>query len=130
MMRFLTICLILINTLSTTAQVIPLTTSSDSAKYYYYQGWNEVMNHGNYSAAEVAFRKMYAVDSSFVLGMALLGRISDQGDEQKRLIQLIELNFDSASHEEQLVIALFLELIKRRRYGYLGSRGTLLSGTH
>ncbi len=91
-----------------------LTTNSDSAKYYYYQGWNEVMNNGNYSASEIAFRKMYSFDSSFVLGKALLGRISDQAAEQRALILSIEATMDSVSNDEQLVIELFLELIKRR----------------
>ncbi len=106
--------LILLSTTATLAQVLPLTTDSDSAKYYYYQGWNEVMNHGNYSASEVAFRKMYAFDGSFVLGQALLGRISDQAEEQERIITSLEANFDSASTDEQLIIELFTELIKRR----------------
>lgn len=106
--------LILLSVKATLAQVLPLTTSSDSAKYYYYQGWNEVMNHSNYSASEAAFRKMYALDSSFVLGQALLGRISDQSEEQKQIISTLEANIDSANTDEQLVIELFAELIKRR----------------
>lgn len=114
MKSIVTVLLILVSAASTQAQVLPLTTNSDSAKYYYYKGWNEVMNNGNYSASEVAFRKMHAFDSSFVLGQALLGRISDQADEQRNIIRSIEANLDSANADEQLVIELFLELIKRR----------------
>jgi tetratricopeptide (TPR) repeat protein len=114
MKSIVTILIILVSTHATIAQTLPLSTNSDSAKYFYYQGWNEVMNHGNYSASEAAYRKMYAYDSSFVLGQALLGRISDKPEEQKGIITFIESNLDSASTDEQLVIELFTELIKRR----------------
>ncbi|MEM8895499.1 MAG: hypothetical protein AAGC88_13035 [Bacteroidota bacterium] len=105
---------ILVSVITAHSQTLPLSTNSDSAKYFYYQGWDEVMNNGNYAASEVAFRNMYACDSSFVLGQALLGRISDKAEEQKALIQSIESNLDSANSDEQLVLKLFVELIKRR----------------
>ena len=96
------------------AQKIELSTDSDSAKYFYDQGWNEVMNNGNYSAAEKAFRNMYDQDSSFVLGQALLGRISNDDQERRELVLTIESNIDSANADERLVLELFLELISRR----------------
>lgn len=114
MKSIITILIILVSAMVTKAQLLPLSTDSDSARHFYYQGWNEVMNNGNYSASEAAFRKMYAFDSNFVLGKALLGRISDQPDEQASIISSIEANLDSANADEVLVIELFLELIKRR----------------
>lgn len=99
---------------SALAQRLPLSTTNDSAKYYYDKGWDEVMNNGNYSASEVAFRKMYAFDSSFVLGKALLGRISDDAAEQVRLIAEIDSNIGRTHRDERLLVDLYSTLVKRR----------------
>ena len=70
------------------AQNLPLSTNSDSARYYYYQGWENVMDLGHYSHSAIAFKKCVEQDPTFLIGQCLYGRISEDLAEQEEIYAL------------------------------------------
>ncbi|MEQ9592008.1 MAG: hypothetical protein RLN86_05385 [Cyclobacteriaceae bacterium] len=112
-LRILTPTLLLLAIAPTAqSQKLKLSTSSDSAIYYYYEGWRQVMDVADYTASEKAYRKMMRFDEKFLLGLSLLGRITR--DLEERLD--IEKQLDSRKHElighERLLLDDYIELVK------------------
>ncbi|MEO1052593.1 MAG: tetratricopeptide repeat protein [Bacteroidota bacterium] len=94
------------------AQHLQLSTRSDSCVHYYYEGWRQVMDQGNYTASAVAFRKMASFDSGFWIGQALLGRISENLEEQETILENIEQHKRNVTGDERLLLDIFTELLK------------------
>lgn len=94
------------------AQKLPLSTNSDSALYYYYLGWKEVMDHGHYSNSALAYRKMAQSDPEFLIGQCLLARISEDPEERLRILTHVENHKASVDGDERLLLDVFIELIK------------------
>ena len=84
--------------------LLPLTTQSDSAKHFYYLGWQQIMDYGDYTAAERSYRKSVAYDPDFILGHSLVGRISSDYKERIKLLHLIEERKHETTPDEALVI--------------------------
>ena len=82
---YLFICSILCTPFMIKGQGLPLSTSVDSARYYYYKGWENVMDFGHYSNSAVAFKKCIAQDPNFLIGQCLYGRISEDLAEQEHI---------------------------------------------
>jgi len=96
---------------SISAQKLKLSTTSDSCLYYYYQGWKEVMDDGNYTASERSYRKMMSFDSEFLVGMSLLGRISLDREERKTIEATLQKGKSELKGDERLLFDVFLELL-------------------
>lgn len=96
------------------AQKLPLSTTSDSASFYYELAWEHVLNHGNYGASEAAFRKMTKHDPDFLVGLSLLGRISEDSLEQRQIFDKVELGKHKIKGDERLLLDVFVELHRLR----------------
>ena len=96
---------------SISAQKLKMSTTSDSCLYYYYQGWTEVMDDGNYTAAEQSYRKMISFDSEFLVGLSLLGRISLDKEERKTIEATLQKRKSEIKGDERLLFDVFLELL-------------------
>ena len=94
------------------AQELPLSTESDSARYYYYKGWENVMDTGHYSNSAIAFKKCVAHDPNFLVGQCLYGRISDNLAEQEKIYALIEEEKSSLKAAEYQLLEVFQSLLK------------------
>ncbi|MEL7002385.1 MAG: hypothetical protein AAFN93_06575 [Bacteroidota bacterium] len=94
------------------AQKLPLSTQSDSAQYYYYLGWEKVMDDGDYTGSANAFRKMASHDDQFLVGLTLLGRISDDLDEQKGIKEKVESEKNELPKDERRLLDVFNELLE------------------
>ncbi len=99
-------------TASVTAQTMTLSTDSDSAKYYYYQGWEQVLDYGHFGNSEAAYRHMFAHDEEFLLGASLLARITTNPSERKQLIADIEHKAARLSGDEAELLKVFVNLAK------------------
>jgi len=95
-----------------TAQNLPLSTASDSALYYYDKGWEMVMDEGNYSAAEEAYRKAVLFDSDFLVAQSLLGRISGELREREEIAKMLEAKKANLTGDERLLLDVYFELLK------------------
>lgn len=94
------------------AQQLPLSTQSDSAIYYYYEGWRQVMDEGDYTASEKMYRKMMSFDSGFLVGLSLLGRITHDLKERQQIEQTLEKRKDEVNGSERLLLDDYIELVK------------------
>ena len=79
-------------------------TTSDSARYYFFKGWEEIMDNGRWTASEKAFRKALEFDPNWPLGQSLVGRISRDVEERKKILQAIEANKDQIAEDERLLL--------------------------
>jgi tetratricopeptide (TPR) repeat protein len=93
------------------AQKLKLSSTSDSSLYHYYQGWIEVMDHGDYTASESAYRNMIRFDSNFLVGLSLLGRISLDKEERKTIEATLQKRKSEVKGDERLLLDVFLELL-------------------
>jgi len=101
---------------TTHAQKLPLTTNSDSALYYYYEGWRNVLDLGHFTNSEKAYRKMYQLDPDFLVGASLLARITTEPVERLNLLEFLENKKPNLVNEERLLLDVFIELIKLYSY--------------
>lgn len=92
--------------------MLPLSTQSDSARHYYYLGWRQIMDYGDYTQAERSYRRAVDFDPSFLVGHSLVGRISSDPDERRQILQKLNDGKDSVTDDERLVIEVSAKLIE------------------
>ena len=98
--------------LQVSGQKLSLSTASDSALFYYYQGWEQVLDYGHFTNSESAYRDMYRHDPNLLVGVCLLARITQDPDERRKLIADVERDYDKVSGDEKMLLRLFLDLAK------------------
>ena len=91
-------------------QLFQLSTTSDSAAYHYQSGWQEIMDYGNYSKAEMEWRKAKSYDKRFLLNLAVLARVTQNTDERLILTKELERRKDELSGDERAVLDIYLAL--------------------
>ncbi len=94
------------------SQRLHLSTPSDSAVHYYYEGWRQVMDEGNYTASETAYRKMMSYDTGFLVGLSLLGRITRDLGERQRIERILVQRKQEVTDDERLLLDNYIELVK------------------
>lgn len=98
--------------LAACGQTLTLSSKSDSARYYYYEGWRQVMDEGNYTASEKAYRKMMDHDPNFLVGLSLLGRITRDLSERTKIEKTLEQRKQEISGDERLLLDNYIELVR------------------
>lgn len=88
-------------------------TKSDSAHYYYHQGWQQIMDTGQWTLSEASFRRAVTFDTNFRLGKILVARISDNLEERELLYQAVEAQISEANAHERLLLTVYLSNVKR-----------------
>lgn len=99
------------------AQQLTLSTSSDSSMYYYFEGWRQVMDVGNYTASEIAYRKMMTFDKNFLVGLSLLGRITRDLSERQEIEQTLDKRKTELKGDERLLLDNYIGLVKLTNLG-------------
>lgn len=94
------------------SQTLSLSTSVDSARYYYYKGWENVMDFGHYGNSAIAYQKCIEHDANFLIGQCLYGRISDDIVEQKAISALVEKEKTSLDGAELKLLEVYQALLK------------------
>ncbi|MBL4755808.1 MAG: hypothetical protein JKY52_19720 [Flavobacteriales bacterium] len=99
-------------------------TQSDSARYYFMKGWEEIMDHGRWTESEEAFRKAVVFDPDWMLGKSQIGRITQNLEERQQLLRELEMAKELASEDERLLLdinLLSLEAANNRDQGIKNS---------
>lgn len=109
---FIVLIIGIFGTTISNAQRLSLSTKSDSCAYYYYLGWKNVLEDGDYSASERSYRKMMRFDPQFLLGMSLLGRISTNPYERDSIKAILHKRRSEIQGDERLLFDVFNELLK------------------
>ncbi|NRB65034.1 MAG: hypothetical protein HRU40_18775 [Saprospiraceae bacterium] len=79
-------------------------TSSDSARYYFQIGWQEIMDYGRWTESEAAFRKAVTFDPDWLLGMSMIGRITQNTQERQTILHQLTSRLDEADPDERLLL--------------------------
>ncbi len=86
-------------------------TDSDSALFYFRQGWRHILDLGLWTRSEEAFRKAVEFDPDFLIGQSLVGRISRDLDERKNILGHLDTIAKKTGDAEQLLLDVFLQSI-------------------
>ena len=95
-------------------------TENDSALYYYNKGWEYILDYGEWTKSEQAYRKAMAFDPDFVLGKGIVGKITTDLEERQAILKELEGKKDDVSEDERLLLddlLLILELMNARDQG-------------
>ena len=95
-------------------------TENDSALYYYNKGWEYILDYGEWTKSEQAYRKAMTFDPEFILGKGIVGKITTNLDERKVIHKELEGKKDDVSEDERLLLddlLLILELMNARHQG-------------
>ncbi len=87
------------------------TTLSDSCLFYYQKGWQQIMDDGDYSGAEVSYRQALEFDPDFLLGQAVLARLTLDPVERQILSREIMDHKDQVFGKERLLLDVYASLI-------------------
>lgn len=105
---------VLINACTQPAKLktVSYSTESDSTRYYYQLGWHQIMDFGDYSAAEVSYRKALTFDNNFLVGQSVLARLTTDLDERLAIYSLLESKKSSIDGDERLILDVYIALVK------------------
>lgn len=83
-----------------------------STMYYYDLGWEQIMDLGDYSAAEVSYRKTMDFDPEFLVGMSVLARLTRDLEERLAMEARLEARKNEIQGDERLVLDTYISLVK------------------
>lgn len=83
-------------------------TENDSAIYYFNKGWEHIMDYGQWTLSEKAFRKAVEFDPTFLVGKSLVGKITRDLEERQKLWDEINKKKHKASEDDQLLLEITL----------------------
>lgn len=95
-------------------------TESDSALYYFNKGWEHILDYGQWTLSERAFRKAVEFDSSFIIGKSLIGKNTRDLNERLALLRELRTKEWKVNEDNQLLLEITLEtleLFNRRDQG-------------
>jgi hypothetical protein len=97
---------------STEAPVYAYGAKNDSAVYYFNKGWEYIMDYGQWTLSEEAFRKAVDKDSTFIIGKSLVGKITRDLEERLQLLEELQKEKQLASEDDQLLLEITLKTME------------------
>jgi len=88
----------------------PLTTSSDSAAYYYQLGWQQIMDEGRFAASGESWQKALDFDPDFLLAKSVMARLTTDLAERKKMLQELDAAKSQIEGPERLVLDVYIAL--------------------
>lgn len=95
-------------------------TENDSALYYYNKGWEHILDYGEWTKSEDAYRKAMTFDPDFALGKGIVGKITTNLEERLAIYNDLENQKADATPDEHLLLddlILVLKLFNSRDQG-------------
>lgn len=83
-------------------------TRSDSARYYYLNGFHEILDNGRWTESEISYRKTLKFDKDYTLGKSLVGRITKNLNEREKLLRELVTVSKKANDDEKLLLDVYL----------------------
>ncbi|WP_282050156.1 hypothetical protein [Maribacter aquivivus] len=105
------------NKSSTNLAVYTYGAKNDSAVFYFNKGWEHILNYGQWTLSEKAFRKAVDFDSTFIVGKALVGKNTTNLNERIQILNDINNSQIKVSEDDQLILEvtrITLELFNAR----------------
>ena len=91
-------------------KLVNYSTTVDSTLIYYKRGWEQIMDFGDYAAAEVSYRKSLEHDSTFLVGKSVLARLTLDLEERLALYKIIEESKHTITGDERLILDVYSAL--------------------
>lgn len=105
------------NKSSTNLAVYTYGAKNDSAVFYFNKGWEHILDYGQWTLSEKAFRKAVDFDSTFIVGKALVGKNTTNLNERIQILNDINSSQIKVSEDDQLILEvthITLELFNAR----------------
>lgn len=99
-------------TQNNTKHFVKYSTNSDSTMFYYNKGWSQIMDFGDYSAAEKSYRRALTYDGNFLIGKSVLARLTLNLQERLALYELLENKKHTITGDERLILDVYIALTK------------------
>ena len=103
-------------------------TQSDSARYYFIKGWEEILDNGRWTESEAAFRKAMEFDPDWPTGKSLVGRITRNLEERQRLLSELQAIKDQVAEDERLLLDIFMPSMQAMNNRDQGIRSSAQAG--
>jgi tetratricopeptide (TPR) repeat protein len=103
-------------------------TQSDSARFYFNEGWREIMDNGRWTESEVNFRKAMEFDPAWLVGKSLVGRITRDLTERQQLLTELEEAKPQTTGGERLLLDIFMPSMIAMNNRDLGIRSSAEAG--
>jgi tetratricopeptide (TPR) repeat protein len=87
-------------------------TENDSALYYYNKGWAYILDSGEWTKSEEAYRKAMTFDPNFVLGKGIVGKITTNLEERQSILKELEAKKVQVSEDEHLLLGDLLSILE------------------
>ena len=87
-------------------------TENDSALFYYNKGWEYILDTGEWTKSEAAYRKAMTFDPEFVLGKGIVGKITTNLEERLAIYNELETKKTSVTPDERLLLDDLLLVLK------------------
>ncbi len=90
---------------------------NDSAVFYFNKGWEHILDYGQWTLSEKAFRKAVALDSTFIVGQALVGKNTTNLKERIQILNDLNSSQIKVREDDQLILEvtmITLELFNAR----------------
>jgi len=91
---------------------VKYSTTSDSTLFYYKKGWEQIMDFGDYTAAERSYRKALTFDVDFLIGKSVLARLTLDLKERLQLYETLENKKYKIKSDERLILDVYIALTK------------------
>jgi tetratricopeptide (TPR) repeat protein len=83
-------------------------TKNDSALFYFYKGWEHIMDKGEWTLSEEAFRKAVDHDPDFLIGKSLVARISDSLEERIEIKEVLASQKETLTADGRLLLDVYM----------------------
>ena len=93
-------------------------TQNDSALFYFNKGWEHILDYGQWTLSEQAFRKAIKFDSTFIVGKALVGKNTTNLRERIEILNDLNNSQIKVREDDQLILEvtrITLELFNARQ---------------
>ena len=97
---------------NTEKRLVKYSANSDSTIFYYKKGWEQIMDFGDYTAAEESYRKALIYDADFLVGKSVLARLTLNLKERLELYELLENKKHTIKGDERLILDVYIALTK------------------
>ena len=110
---FIVVCVLFLScSTKTDEKYVVYSTTIDSTLFYYKKGWQEIMDYGDYAAAEISYRKALEYDPDFLVGKSVLARLTLDLEERLALYQAIEEQKHTIQGDERLILDVYHALTR------------------
>ena len=78
----------------------------------YNAGWSYIMDAGRWTESEEAFRAAHEAEPDWIMGAALVARITQDVEEREQLLEQIEAGYDGVDPDTRLLLDVFIMSIR------------------